>query len=225
MLDSHATFIPSAIEKFDSTWAVIDHTCQASLMVQGNISDRASLLQICGNVLYAHAYLSAQKRPLHVVSHQVQTAGKRHAPVHVCSAGTSLTCTYLRSASKAPCKARHPTGCVALSQSCCCSVQETSMRLFLCALLARKPIVTQGIVTGLNGDRFFDMYVPELGLELRIQTVDIQPAPVLSDWNKDARCDPTPYAAPPYTFRFNKSSGARQCMRCKSIHRAPVLPI
>jgi len=71
------------------------------------------------------------------------------------------------------------------------------MRLFLCALLARKPVVTQGIVTGLNGDRFFDLYVPELGLELRIQTVDIQPAPVLNDWNKDARCDPTPYAPPP----------------------------
>ncbi len=85
------------------------------------------------------------------------------------------------------------------------------MRLFLCALLARKPIVTQGIVTGLNGDRFFDLYVPELGLELRIQTVDIQPAPVLSDWNKDARCDPTPYAAPPMHLPFQQVIRRQTC--------------
>ena len=62
------------------------------------------------------------------------------------------------------------------------------MRLFLCALLARKPVVTQGIVTSLNGQRFFHLYVPELGLELRIETEDIQPAPVVTDWHKDARC-------------------------------------
>ena len=44
------------------------------------------------------------------------------------------------------------------------------MRLFLCAMLARRPVVSQAIVTGLNGARFFDLYVPELGLELRILT-------------------------------------------------------
>lgn len=63
------------------------------------------------------------------------------------------------------------------------------MRLFLCVLLARKPMVTQAVVTGLNGPRFFDVYLPELGLELRIQSEEIQPAPVLADWNKDARCE------------------------------------
>ena len=31
------------------------------------------------------------------------------------------------------------------------------------------------------------MYVPELGLELRIESEEIQPAPVVTDWNKDAR--------------------------------------
>jgi hypothetical protein len=62
------------------------------------------------------------------------------------------------------------------------------MRLFLCTLLAYKPVVAQAIVTGLNGARFFDLYVPELGLELRIQCEEIQPAPVLTDWNKNARC-------------------------------------
>ena len=62
------------------------------------------------------------------------------------------------------------------------------MRLFLCTLLARKPVVAQAVVTGLNGARFFDLYVPELGLELRMQCEEIQPAPVLTDWNKDARC-------------------------------------
>ena len=64
------------------------------------------------------------------------------------------------------------------------------MRLFLCAMLARRPVVSQAIVTGLNGARFFDLYVPELGLELRIQSEDIQPAPMLADWNKDARYAP-----------------------------------
>ena len=67
------------------------------------------------------------------------------------------------------------------------SMQETSMRLFLCALLARRPVIAQGIVTSLNGQRFFHMYVPELGLELRIESEEIQPAPVVTDWNKDAR--------------------------------------
>ena len=62
------------------------------------------------------------------------------------------------------------------------------MRLFLCALLARRPMVAQGVVTSLNGQRFFHLYVPELGLELRIESEDIQPAPVVTDWNKDARC-------------------------------------
>ena len=61
------------------------------------------------------------------------------------------------------------------------------MRLFLCALLARRPVVAQGIVTSLNGQRFFHLYVPELGLELRIESEEIQPAPVVTDWNKDAR--------------------------------------
>lgn len=61
------------------------------------------------------------------------------------------------------------------------------MRLFLCALLARRPVVAQGIVTSLNGQRFFHLYVPELGLELRIESEDMQPAPVVTDWNKDAR--------------------------------------
>ncbi len=70
------------------------------------------------------------------------------------------------------------------------------MRLFLCAMLARKPVVSQAIVTGLNGARFFDLYVPELGLELRIQCEDIQPAPVLTDWNKDARCDLDSFISP-----------------------------
>ena len=70
------------------------------------------------------------------------------------------------------------------------------MRLFLCAMLARKPVVSQAIVTGLNGARFFDVYVPELGLELRLQCEDIQPAPALADWNKDARCALNPLTIP-----------------------------
>jgi hypothetical protein len=67
-------------------------------------------------------------------------------------------------------------------------LQETSIRLYLCTLLARKPVVAQAVVTGLNGARFFDLYVSELGLELRIQCEEIQPAPILTDWNKEARC-------------------------------------
>ena len=90
------------------------------------------------------------------------------------------------------------------------------MRLFLCAMLARKPVVSQAIVTGLNGQRFFDLYVPELGLELRIQSEDIQPAPILTDWNKDARC-----VFNPFTSSCDLSSSqTAQLHMCMSRHAA-----
>ena len=98
--------------------------------------------------------------PTGVCFHHSMQAGDKHAPDHVCTADV---CSHG-------------------------SVQETSMRLFLCALLARRPVVAQGIVTSLNGQRFFHLYVPELGLEVRIESEEIQPAPVVTDWNKDARC-------------------------------------
>lgn len=93
------------------------------------------------------------------------------------------------------------------------------MRLFLCAMLARKPVVSQAIVTGLNGARFFDVYVPELGLELRIQCEDIQPAPVLTDWNKDARCDLSCLSFQATYFMHPKSAWS-----CATLQLAPVLP-
>ena len=66
--------------------------------------------------------------------------------------------------------------------------QDASLRLYLCVLLRRSPRVAQAVVMGLNGQRFLDIYIPSLGLELRIQTEEIVPGPVLADWDAVARC-------------------------------------
>lgn len=41
---------------------------------------------------------------------------------------------------------------------------------------------------GLNGARFLDVYIPDIGMELRIQVEDIEPAPVYGDWDAKAKC-------------------------------------
>ncbi|BDA45360.1 DIS3-like exonuclease 2 [Coccomyxa sp. Obi] len=66
-------------------------------------------------------------------------------------------------------------------------VQEASARLYLAVLLRRRPLLTEGIVMGLNGARFLDVYIPDLGTELRIQVEDIAPAPVYGDWDAKAK--------------------------------------
>lgn len=45
------------------------------------------------------------------------------------------------------------------------NAQDASLKLFLCCLLKDHPIVTMGVALGLGGDRFFTVFLPELGCE------------------------------------------------------------
>lgn len=66
--------------------------------------------------------------------------------------------------------------------------QEASSRLYLAVLLRRRPLLCEGVVMGLNCSRFLDVYIPDIGIELRIQVEDIVPAPVYGDWDDKAKC-------------------------------------
>ena len=49
------------------------------------------------------------------------------------------------------------------------SVQDASSRLYLTALLAARPTVVAAFATGVGGSRFVDCYLPDLGVEVRVQ--------------------------------------------------------
>ena len=61
----------------------------------------------------------------------------------------------------------------------------------MCVLLRARPILANAVVMGLNGDRFLDVYVAELGTELRLHVADLVPGPVEASWNSVIRCVPT----------------------------------
>jgi hypothetical protein len=44
-------------------------------------------------------------------------------------------------------------------------VSDGSLRLFLCIMLKKQPVVTWGVVNLVGGDRFFSVYLPEFGCE------------------------------------------------------------
>lgn len=50
------------------------------------------------------------------------------------------------------------------------SVQDGSLRLYLCVMLYRQPLVCDAVVMQLGGSRFFDAYIPALGCDVRIHT-------------------------------------------------------
>jgi len=67
-------------------------------------------------------------------------------------------------------------------------VQDASLRLYMCVLLRARPTLASAVVMGLNGDRFLDVYVAELGTELRLHTADLVPGPVEASWNSVTGC-------------------------------------
>ncbi len=67
-------------------------------------------------------------------------------------------------------------------------MQDASLRLYMCVLLRARPILASAVVMGLNGDRFLDVYVAELGTELRLHTADLVPGPVEASWNSVTGC-------------------------------------
>ena len=72
-------------------------------------------------------------------------------------------------------------------------MQEASARLFLCVLLRTAPRCVVARVTSLAGSRFFDVYVPSLGLQCRLLTTDVVP-PVTPTWDAAGKSVPTPPA-------------------------------
>ncbi len=65
-------------------------------------------------------------------------------------------------------------------------MQDASSLLYLCVMLRKRPRVETAIVTIVNGNRFFDIYIPTLGLEARINTNEIVPA-VEARWDAASR--------------------------------------
>lgn len=65
-------------------------------------------------------------------------------------------------------------------------VQDASSRLYLCLMLRAQPRVLESIVTVVNGSKFFDIYIPTLGIEARIQVNEMLPA-VAAVWNREGR--------------------------------------
>ncbi|KAK9829114.1 hypothetical protein WJX72_003965 [[Myrmecia] bisecta] len=61
------------------------------------------------------------------------------------------------------------------------NVQDASLRLYLCVMLRLRPTFTEGVVLNLNGNRFFDVYLPEFGLDCRIHTDQMNG--IEADWN------------------------------------------
>ena len=51
--------------------------------------------------------------------------------------------------------------------------QEKVTNLYLVKLLLERPRVLQAVVSGLGGPRFFDVYIPALGTDIRVQAADL----------------------------------------------------
>ena len=52
------------------------------------------------------------------------------------------------------------------------SAQDGSLRLYLSSFLLEQPQIFEGLVAGLGGHLFFDAFVPELGMDVRVWTED-----------------------------------------------------
>ncbi len=48
----------------------------------------------------------------------------------------------------------------------CVSGQDGSLRLYLCAMLRRRPVLTLGTVSSVGGDRYLMVYLPDYGQEV-----------------------------------------------------------
>eukprot|EP00200_Dunaliella_tertiolecta_P013933 CAMPEP_0202393696 /NCGR_PEP_ID=MMETSP1127-20130417/93044_1 /ASSEMBLY_ACC=CAM_ASM_000462 /TAXON_ID=3047 /ORGANISM="Dunaliella tertiolecta, Strain CCMP1320" /LENGTH=1176 /DNA_ID=CAMNT_0048996285 /DNA_START=55 /DNA_END=3585 /DNA_ORIENTATION=+ len=66
------------------------------------------------------------------------------------------------------------------------NAQDASLKLYLCCLLRRAPVVTEAIVTNVGGNRFFDVYLTSYGMSTRIQ-VDQQGVDLDSQWSDTTR--------------------------------------
>ena len=51
-------------------------------------------------------------------------------------------------------------------------------------LLEQTPLVTEAIVVGIKGAAYFDIFVPQLGCEARMDVTLIFPGPLDASWDK-----------------------------------------
>lgn len=74
------------------------------------------------------------------------------------------------------------------------NASEKSGALYLYTMLYNTPCVFMATVMAVNGNRFFDVYVPALGIEQRLQVPDARPA-LKGFWEAASRCVHTVYGA------------------------------
>jgi len=70
------------------------------------------------------------------------------------------------------------------------ATQDGTLKLYLASLLLDRPAVFNAVVIGLGGSRFFDAYVPELGIDVRVYTDKILKggeAALNLQWNDEIR--------------------------------------
>ena len=70
----------------------------------------------------------------------------------------------------------------------CVNPQDASQRLHLALLLQRTPLVTQAILVSCKGPKFFDVFVPQLGCEARVDVCCITPRPLDASWDRASMC-------------------------------------
>ena len=70
------------------------------------------------------------------------------------------------------------------------AAQDGSIRVYLALMLYSHPRVESGVVMGLNGSKFFDVYVPRLGIDVRMYTADMftgGEGGAITEWNAGGR--------------------------------------
>ncbi|KAF5827102.1 hypothetical protein DUNSADRAFT_1322 [Dunaliella salina] len=66
------------------------------------------------------------------------------------------------------------------------NAQDASLKLYLCCLLRRAPVITEAIVTNVGGNRLFDVYLTSYGMSTRIH-VEQQGVDLDSQWSDTNR--------------------------------------
>eukprot|EP00775_Hariotina_reticulata_P008717 gene8717-8898_t len=86
-------------------------------------------------------------------------------------------------------------------------VSDGSLRLFLCIMLKKQPVVTWGLVNLVGGDRFFSVYLPEFGCETRMY-LNLMGLPLAGSWD-DKTQELTITSADEHQLADAASSGSR----------------
>jgi hypothetical protein len=70
------------------------------------------------------------------------------------------------------------------------AAQDGTLKLYLAAMLLTRPVVHTAVVVGLGGPRFFDAYVPSLGIDVRVHVERMLAggeAALDAQWNEQSR--------------------------------------